>query len=129
MPQSGILSVSVPGAVEGWKKLHGRFGRLPWQDLFAPAVYYARNGFPVTEIIAEHWKDSEAKLAADAEARRVFLPGGVPPKTGEIFRNPDLARAFELLARLGPTRSTRDRSPKPCCALRGAWAAFWRRKI
>jgi len=102
MPQSGILSVSVPGAVEGWKKLHGRFGRLPWQDLFAPAVYYARNGFPVTEIIAEHWKDSEAKLAADAEARRVFLPGGVPPKTGEIFRNPDLARAFELLARLGP---------------------------
>lgn len=102
MPQSGILSVSVPGAVEGWKKLHGRFGRLPWQDLFAPAVYYARKGFPVTEIIAEHWKDSEAKLAADAEARRVFLPGGVPPKTGEIFRNPDLARAFELLARLGP---------------------------
>jgi gamma-glutamyltranspeptidase/glutathione hydrolase len=102
MPQSGILSVSVPGAVEGWKKLHGRFGRLPWQDLFAPAVYYARNGFPVTEIIAEHWKDSEAKLAADAEARRVFLPGGVPPKTGEIFRNPDLARAFELLARQGP---------------------------
>ena len=102
MPQSGILSVSVPGAVEGWKKLHGRFGRLPWQDLFAPAVYYARNGFPVTEIIAEHWKDSEAKLAADAAARRVFLPGGVPPKTGEIFRNPDLARAFELLARLGP---------------------------
>jgi gamma-glutamyltranspeptidase/glutathione hydrolase len=102
MPQSGILSVSVPGAVEGWKKLHRRFGRLPWQDLFAPAVYYARNGFPVTEIIAEHWKDSETKLAADAEARRVFLPGGVPPKTGEIFRNPDLARAFELLARLGP---------------------------
>jgi gamma-glutamyltranspeptidase/glutathione hydrolase len=102
MPQSGILSVSVPGAVEGWKKLHGRFGRLPWQDLFAPAVYYARNGFPVTEIIAEHWRDSEAKLAADAEARRVFLPGGVPPKTGEIFRNPDLARAFELLARQGP---------------------------
>jgi len=102
MPQTGILSVSVPGAVDGWKKLHQRFGRLPWQDLFAPAIYYARHGFPVTEIIAEHWRDSEAKLAADAEARRLFLPGGAPPKTGDIFRNPELARAFELLARQGP---------------------------
>jgi len=102
MPQTGILSVSVPGAVDGWKKLHQRFGRLPWRDLFAPAVYYARHGFPVTEIIAEHWKDSEAKLAADAEARRIFLPGGAPPRTGDLFRNAELARALELLARQGP---------------------------
>ncbi len=103
MPQSGILSVSVPGAVKGWAELHRRFGRLSWSELFAPAIYYARHGFPVTEIIAQHWKDSEAKLAADPEARRIFLPGGAPPRTGEIFRNEDLARAFERVAREGPT--------------------------
>ncbi len=102
MPQQGILSVSVPGAVEGWAQLHRRFGRLPWAELFQPAIYYARNGFPVTEIIAGDWKAAAAKLDADPEARRVFLPGGAPPRTGDIFRNPDLARAFELLARAGP---------------------------
>lgn len=101
VPQSGILPVSVPGAVKGWAELHRRFGRRPWAELFAPAIYYARNGFPVTEIIAGHWKEAEAKLAADEEARRVFLPGGAPPRTGQIFRNPDLARAFELVAREG----------------------------
>ncbi|MDW8131377.1 MAG: gamma-glutamyltransferase family protein, partial [Bryobacterales bacterium] len=101
MPQSGVLSASVPGAVKGWEALHRRFGRLPWAELFAPAIYYARNGFPVTEIIAEHWREAEAKLLADGEAGRMFLPGGAPPRTGQVFRNPDLARAFELVAREG----------------------------
>jgi len=101
MPQQGILSVSVPGAVEGWSQLHRRFGRRPWAELFQPAVYYARQGFPVTEIIADHWKEAEPKLAADGEARRIFLPGGAAPRTGQLFRNPELARAFELVAREG----------------------------
>lgn len=101
MPQSGILSVSVPGAVKGWAELHRRFGRRPWAELFAPAIYYARNGFPVTEIIADHWREAEARLSSDQEARRGFLPGGSAPRTGQIFRNPELARAFELVAREG----------------------------
>jgi len=101
MPQQGILSVSVPGAVEGWSQLYRRFGRRPWAELFQPAVYYARQGFPVTEISADHWKEAEPKLAADGEARRIFLPGGAAPRTGQLFRNPELARAFELVAREG----------------------------
>src|SRR6478672_4540518 len=55
MPQSGIQSVTVPGCVDGWDKLHRKFGRVPWRDLFQPAIYYARNGFPVTEMIAGAW--------------------------------------------------------------------------
>src|ERR1039457_3273751 len=55
MPQLGIHSVTVPGCVDGWAKLHQKFGKLPWKDLFAPAIYYARNGYPVTEIIHEAW--------------------------------------------------------------------------
>ena len=67
---------------------HARFGRLPWADLFRPAIYYARNGFPVTEIIHEHWKDSYATLNLDENGRRVFLRDGMAPATGDIFKNP-----------------------------------------
>src|SRR6266436_4210411 len=73
MPQEGIQSVTVPGCVEGWSKLHKRFGRLPWKDLFQPAIYYAEQGFPVTEVIGEQWKMVEEKLGKDENARRVFL--------------------------------------------------------
>src|SRR5262252_1405990 len=76
MPQDGVQSVSVPGCVEGWSQLHKKFGRLPWADLFRPAVYYARNGFPVTEIIHEHWKDSYPTLNLDENGRHVFLRDG-----------------------------------------------------
>lgn len=98
MPQGGIHSVSVPGAVDGWEKLHKRFGRLPWRSLFQPAIWYAKNGFPVTEIIQDAWKANEAKLAADRNAREIFLPNGAAPKVGDLFRNPALARALTLVA-------------------------------
>ncbi len=98
MPSSGIHTVSVPGAVDGWEKMHRKFGRLPWRDLFQPAIYYARNGFPVTEIIQYDWDASTGKLSRDANAARIFLKNGEAPKPGEIFRNPELARAFELVA-------------------------------
>src|SRR5262245_39648812 len=90
MPREGIHSVSVPGAVNGWSQLHKRFGKLPWKDLFQPAIYYAENGFPVTEIIHGTWSDPEvrARLAKDENARRVLLPNGRAPEVGEIFRNP-----------------------------------------
>ncbi len=101
MPSSGIHTVSVPGAVDGWEKMHKKFGKLPWRDLFQPAIYYARNGYPVTEIIQYDWEASTSKLENDQNARRVFLKNGKAPQVGEIFRNPELAGAFELLANTG----------------------------
>jgi gamma-glutamyltranspeptidase/glutathione hydrolase len=98
MPTTGIQTVTVPGAVDGWEKMHKRFGKLPWRDLFQPAIYFAKNGFPVTEIIQYDWDGTTAKLSLDENARRVFLKDGKAPQVGEIFRNPELARAFELVA-------------------------------
>src|SRR5207248_3065514 len=91
MPANGIHTVTVPGCVDGWGKLHKRFGRLPWRDLFKPAIFYATNGFPVTELIQYDWDNSNYKLSSDDNARRVFLPGGNAPKVGETFRNPELS--------------------------------------
>ena len=95
MPEFGIDSVTVPGAVAGWNALHGRFGRLPWKNLFQPAIHYARNGYPVPEIISGYWQEHDQ---LDAEGKRVYLPNGKPPALGQIFSNPDLAKALELIA-------------------------------
>lgn len=99
---SSIHSVTVPGAVDGWKRMHTKFGKLPWADLFRPAIYYAERGFPVTEVIQYDWQASEYKLAANENAKRVFLPGGRAPAVGNIFRNPELAKALRLIASQGP---------------------------
>jgi gamma-glutamyltranspeptidase / glutathione hydrolase len=101
MPQQGIHSVTVPGCVDGWEKLHKRFGRLNWRDLFRPAIYYAENGFPVTEIIQDAWKSSIGKLSGDENARQIFLPEGRPPEVGQVFRNRRLAAAYKLIAAEG----------------------------
>lgn len=101
MPATGIDTVTVPGCVDGWARLHARFGRLKWADLFEPAIWYSRHGFPVTEIVAEYWANATPKLSADENARGVFLPDGAAPRLGQVFRNPQLARAFELVARGG----------------------------
>ncbi len=103
MPQAGIHSVTVPGAVEGWWRMHQRFGKLPWKDLFQAAIAYAEQGFPVTEVIRETWSaDAEVrKLKRQDEAARVFLPGGKPPAEGDVFRNPDMAKALRLVAEQG----------------------------
>lgn len=98
MPSSGIHTVTVPGAVDGWEKMHKKFGRLPWRDLFQPAIYYARHGFPVTEIIQFDWDAGQYKLSADDNARRVFLQDGKAPAVGAIFKNPELAHAYEIVA-------------------------------
>ena len=102
MPAEGIDSVTVPGAVEGWNKLHERFGHLPWKDLFAPAIFYAENGFAVQELISADWHSSIAKLKADPESRGVFLVRDEAPKMGELFKNADVAKALRLLAAEGP---------------------------
>jgi len=101
MPEDGIHSVTVPGAVEGWSQSHQRFGRLPWKDLFAPAIYYAENGYVVPEIIHGYWVEEEAKLQKTSESRRVFLQGGKAPAIGATFSNPDLAKTLRLIAEQG----------------------------
>ena len=103
MPQLRIDSVTVPGVVDGWAKLHDRWGKLPWRDLFQPAIFYADHGFPVAEIIHAWWDGDHDGLLANAESRRVFLPGGKVPETDEMFRNPDVARALTLVANQGET--------------------------
>jgi gamma-glutamyltranspeptidase / glutathione hydrolase len=104
MPAAGIHSVTVPGAVDGWAKMHQRFGKLPWKDLFQPAIAYAEEGFPVTEAIVEAWSTPGVlkKLKDHNESERVFLVSGKPPVEGDLFRNPDLARAYRLIAEKGP---------------------------
>lgn len=103
MPPSGIDSVTVPGVVDGWAKLHQRWGKLPWRDLFQPAIFYADHGFAVGEIIHAWWDGDHKGLLTNPESTRVFLPGGKAPDAGEIFRNPDVAKAFRLIADQGET--------------------------
>lgn len=101
IPSTGIHTVTVPGAVDGWWQMHRKFGKLPWADLFQPAIYYARNGYPVTEVIQEDWASLEAKLQGDVNARKYWLVDGRAPKVGQLFRIPALAEAFTVLARDG----------------------------
>jgi gamma-glutamyltranspeptidase / glutathione hydrolase len=98
MPLAGIDAVTVPGAVAGWNALHGRFGKLAWKELFQPAIYYADRGYPVPEMIHAYWKGTVETISADPESRRVYLPNGKVPEIGQIFRNPDLAKALRLVA-------------------------------
>ena len=102
MPQQGIDSVTVPGVVDGWSKLLTRFGNKKFPEVLAPAIHFAKDGFPVPELAAEYWAESEKKLLADPNAAATFLIHGRPPQLGEIFRNPDLARSLELVAAGGP---------------------------
>jgi gamma-glutamyltranspeptidase/glutathione hydrolase len=101
MPQTGIDSVTVPGVVDGWTKLHGRFGKLPWRELFQPAIGFAEQGFPVTEIMDDDWKELAEALKKNAETRRVFLPGDKAPERWQMFRNPDVAHALTMVANEG----------------------------
>jgi gamma-glutamyltranspeptidase/glutathione hydrolase len=102
MPQSGIDSVTVPGMVDGWAKLHTRFGKTAWSALFEPAIFYAEHGYGMPEVLSSYWVDSTPKLmAGNAESRRVFLPGGKAPAVGQVFRNPDLAKTLTSIAREG----------------------------
>jgi len=101
MPHDGIQTVTVPGAVDGWSQAHKRFGRLPWKDLFMPAIYYAEHGYAVPEIIHDYWLEAEPKLQKTSEARRVFLPYGNVPELGARFTNPDVAKTLRLIAEKG----------------------------
>mmetsp|Transcript_23331 Transcript_23331/g.40560 ORF Transcript_23331/g.40560 Transcript_23331/m.40560 type:complete len:532 (+) Transcript_23331:2087-3682(+) len=98
MPFRGWESVTVPGAVSAWVALSDRFGKLPFADLFAPAIGYAENGFLVTPIIAELWRRAGETLADQPGFAEAFMPGGRPPKAGEVFVNAPLAKTLRLIA-------------------------------
>ncbi len=98
MPSGGIHSVTVPGCVDGWEKLHAKFGRMAWAELFQPAIHFAEQGYPVTEIVQSMWSDARGKLADNENARRVLLVDGRAPEVGEIFRNRELAKALKEIA-------------------------------
>jgi gamma-glutamyltranspeptidase/glutathione hydrolase len=93
--------VTVPGAVQGWEMLRARFGRLSMAEILAPAIFYAEDGFPVSDVIANAWNGSQRKLAAGPHAAPVFLVNGRAPRSGEVYRNPDLAKTMRLIAERG----------------------------
>ncbi|MBV9507362.1 MAG: gamma-glutamyltransferase [Acidobacteriia bacterium] len=101
MPQKGIYSVTVPGAVAGWGQLLTRFGTMPLDRILSPAIYYAQNGFPVTEIISAAWQTDTPSLLNNKGAKQTYLPDGRAPKVGDIFRNRDLANSLRMIATHG----------------------------
>ena len=101
IPLRGELSVSVPGVVDGWNELLTKYGTRTLAQALEPAVMYAREGYPVSEIIAMQWQAVESVLARDSYAAKTFLIDGRAPAAGEIFRNPPLARSLEEIAKGG----------------------------
>jgi len=110
IPNWGAVSVSVPGTVDGWYELHGRFGKRTMAENLAPAIAYAREGFPVTQLIGHYLVRSEfafrklfaaGKIEEIDNFRATFLRRGQAPSEGQVFANPDLAATYELLASQG----------------------------
>ena len=108
IPSHGSLSVTVPGAVDGWFALHERWGRLPMSDVLAASIDYARNGFPLSPVIAagfegnrKRFQSVAAMIEEQENATKTYFPGDVAPKAGDIFKNPDLARTLSALAAQG----------------------------
>ena len=98
VPLHGPLSWTIPGCVDGWFALHGRFGRLPMHTLLEPAIRAAQTGFTLTPVIARMWEGAADRLAEDPGARASFLPGGRAPHVGETVRNTALAKSLQSLA-------------------------------
>lgn len=101
IPAYGPLSVSVPGCVDGWFELHQKFGSMTMEQILQPAINYARDGFPVSEVIAYYWGSNARSLSRYPNVAEVFIPGGKPPVKGEIFKNPYLANTLETIGKEG----------------------------
>jgi gamma-glutamyltranspeptidase/glutathione hydrolase len=98
MPRRGWESVTVPGAVSAWVQLSERFGKLPFEALFEPAIDYAMRGFHVSPIVAEQWRRGAAELKAQPGFAEMFMPNGRAPVAGEVFRSEAWARTLRLIA-------------------------------
>jgi gamma-glutamyltranspeptidase / glutathione hydrolase len=100
-PHRGWESVTVPGAVSAWVELSAKFGRLPFERLFEPAISYADNGFHVSPVIAELWSRGAAELKDQPGFAETFMPGGRAPRAGELFRAPGHAYSLRMIAQTG----------------------------
>ena len=101
IPPYGPLPVSVPGCVDGWFELHQKFGSKPMTEILAPAIEYAREGFPVSELIAFYMRLSSRRFQQYPNFSDVYMPGGATPAKGEIFKNPALANTLQKIAQKG----------------------------
>jgi len=108
LPQLGAITVSTPGALDGWWTLHQRYGKLKWAELFEPAVHYCEAGSPAPQIIAHYIKRNMAiflrpgsGVEETANAVHTYTPGGKVPNENDVRRNPDLARTYRLIAEGG----------------------------
>ncbi len=101
IPAYGPLPVSVPGAVDGWFELHKKFGSLGIQEILQPAIDYANNGFPVSELIAWYMERGAANLQRFPGFKEVYMPNGSTPKKGEVFKNPALGNTLDKIAKGG----------------------------
>jgi gamma-glutamyltranspeptidase/glutathione hydrolase len=104
VPETGIFSVTVPGAAAGWADLVSRLGSLPLTDVLAPAIHYAEEGFPASDIIALSWQSAVEKLSAWPPTKATYLVGGRAPRAGEVVRQKNLARTLRWFAADGPER-------------------------
>ena len=101
IPERGILPVTVPGALQGWTQALKRHGRLSLRDVFEDAIYYAEEGYPVTEVIAGEWRHMESLLLANPNSTRCYLIDGKAPRPGQRFFNKDLARTYKKIVEQG----------------------------
>jgi len=98
MPERGWDTITVPGAVSAWRKLSETFGRLKFEELFEPAIGYARNGYPVSPIVASSWVRAAAVLKEEPGFAEAFMPGGAAPAAGQLFSLPAMANSLERIA-------------------------------
>ena len=101
IPFTGPLPVSVPGCVDGWFEMHKKFGKLDMKDILNPAIEYARNGFPVSEVIAYEMSTSTARRQNLPGFADTYMPGGSAPRKGQVFKNPGLGNTYEKIANGG----------------------------
>ena len=101
MPTTGIHTVTVPGALDGWCSMLDNYGTMGLSQVLVPAIQLAEHGFPLTEIIAHTWKKNSAKLQLNASAARTYLPAGQAPEAGDLIVQPDLAKTFRKIAEGG----------------------------
>ena len=101
IPATGPLPVSVPGCVDGWFEMHDMFGKLPMEKILQPTINYARDGFPVSELIAYYMNVGTRNLKRYPNVADIYMPGGHSPRKGEIFKNTALANTLELIAKGG----------------------------
>lgn len=108
LPRYGAVTVNVPGTVDAWWSAHQRYGKLPWADVLMPVAELCDRGVPVPQVIAFYLERNMANflrpnagVEETENARRVFMPGGRTPHEGEMFRNPDLARTYRMIAQGG----------------------------